>query len=73
MRRQLHADLSRIERLAEDAQRRAAWIDPVRLEAILDEGRQQATRGDPPRRTPEESLARGREFRAILAAQRNSG
>lgn len=72
MRRSLWAALSRVERLAVDAQRQSDVLDPEWVVAVLQEGRRRAALGIQLRRTPEDSLARGRALRAILAAERNT-
>ena len=75
MRRQLQAALSSVERMAEQAQAESARVDPAQLVAILLEGRQRAARDraeNRPRPTLEESRARGRELRAMLAAERDA-
>ena len=73
MRRQLQAVLSRVERLAADAERQSTQDDPARLVAILLEGRQRVARAarsgeELPRPSLEECRTRGRELRAELKA-----
>ena len=78
MRRQLQAVLSRVERLAADAERQSTQDDPARLVAILLEGRQRAARAarsgeKAPQKSYEERLAEGRAWRARMAALRERG
>ena len=69
MRTSLRGILSRVERLQADMHTRRGDVDADELVRILQEGRLRAARGDAPRMTDEEAIARGRALRQALREQ----